>query len=232
MLVYSYSLISGKLDDALFQHLLSTLPKPDQQKTKAYQHDRDQQNCLIGRLMLRHLLLNYFDCPANCLEQLYKNKYGKLFLNNQLDFNISHAGDLVLCAISDEGAVGVDVEKKVSVNLKEMSSFLLPEELETIQSASDQEEAFYEIWTRKESLLKALGRGLSVDLQQVAVQKYSGYWNEHPNAIWQFYPLILEKEYITTICTEKRIDPVFHPSDNLLKWPTTEFRTTTSYCEF
>ena len=72
--------------------------------------------------------------------------------------SISRAGPVTVIALSTVGAVGVDVERADAAGFEGFAAVALhPSEA----SASAQEQTV--TWVRKESLLKATGRGLLLD---------------------------------------------------------------------
>ncbi len=102
--------------------------------------------------------------------------YGKPFLlsHNGIKFNVSHSGDYVVCAISST-EIGIDVEKIRDINCIQIANrFFTTEEnnyLNNTQNRQNIVENFYEIWTLKESLVKAIGTGLSFGLKSFSVIK-------------------------------------------------------------
>lgn len=85
--------------------------------------------------------------------------------------SVSHSGDLVVVAVARGAAVGVDVEvvddSRPVWRLAER--FFHPDEVARLASLPPEllPRAFYELWTRKEAVLKALGSGLSGRLDSV-----------------------------------------------------------------
>ena len=88
-------------------------------------------------------------------------------MSERVHFNVSHSGDLVLVAVSDQRAVGVDVERRRPVQRvgAMIARWLSPaerRELEELRrSVGDESEAFLRVWSLKEARLKALGVGIS-----------------------------------------------------------------------
>ena len=78
-----------------------------------------------------------------------------------IHFNISHSDHQVICAFSKEGLLGVDLEKINPINFENFTSMFSSQEWAAIKSANDPLWAFYWFWTRKESIIKVLGRKLS-----------------------------------------------------------------------
>lgn len=83
-------------------------------------------------------------------------------------FNISHSGSMVVCCV-DTHPVGVDVEQHRPVDPGLPAACLVPSELEWLRRGHDRPHRFYTLWTVKESLLKAIGAGLSIDPLQIEV---------------------------------------------------------------
>jgi 4'-phosphopantetheinyl transferase len=115
--------------------------------------------------------------------------HGKPFLLSPLtgiNFSLSHTRGMVALAIATGRDVGVDVESflKPRDALKVAERFFAPEEAALIRSESDpvsQSEVFFAIWTLKEAVVKADGRGLArgldsfvVSLSPLAVSSGSG----------------------------------------------------------
>lgn len=86
--------------------------------------------------------------------------------------SVAHSGDLVVVAVARGAAVGVDVEVTEGSRPtgRLAKRFFHPDEAALLASLPPDvaTAAFYELWTRKESVLKALGSGLSGRLDSVA----------------------------------------------------------------
>ena len=90
-----------------------------------------------------------------------------------VDFNLSHADDCALVAISSTYEVGVDLEnpaRDVDCDALALQFFSAREqaELQRILQA-ERGTAFLTGWTRKEAVAKALGQGLRMRLETIEV---------------------------------------------------------------
>lgn len=128
------------------------------------------RTCFIAaRSALRRVLAGYTGI-APCTLRFATGPYGKLFLvDHPVSFNLSHAGDFALIAVTRSHPVGVDIEKISSARASEAIAerfFSLAEQaaLAAITSDTARSEAFFHIWSRKEAVIKALGEGLSCPL--------------------------------------------------------------------
>lgn len=100
--------------------------------------------------------------PEAPLPIAYKrNRHGKPFLcDYPLYISISHSGDYAVCVVSDT-EIGVDIQKIRKANFRIAQRYFTAEECEYI---SNDTLRFFELWTKKESYLKAVGTGLTVPL--------------------------------------------------------------------
>ncbi len=92
---------------------------------------------------------------------------GKPFVDGahpELQFNLAHAGDLVLYALARERRVGVDVESfdPAREHGAIAERFYSPRERAELEAAPEDARArlFLTFWTRKEAMVKATGEGI------------------------------------------------------------------------
>ena len=123
---------------------------------------------LMGEIIVRQAICTRTGIRNEDL-RFSTNAYGKPYLTNDpnVQFNISHSAGLVICAINDK-VVGVDIELIKPANLNIARRFFCDEEYEFVVN-TDSVEAFYKIWTMKESYIKWDGRGLSIPLRSFNV---------------------------------------------------------------
>ena len=88
-----------------------------------------------------------------------------------LGFNVSHSGNRFVVALARGMDPGVDVERiRPRASLSRLARrFFSPAEQRAVAAASDPLGAFYRIWTRKEAVIKAHGRGVSLGLDRFDV---------------------------------------------------------------
>jgi len=135
---------------------------------------RDQrlrQRFVAGRGFLRETVAHYLEIEPNHI-YLAANEHGKPYLpyipesySRLPRFNLSHAGDLVLLAISGCCELGVDLEAMHdALPFLDMTKLVFStreqEQLANLPSHL-QREAFYRCWTRKEAYLKGRGLGFT-----------------------------------------------------------------------
>ncbi|WP_051534494.1 4'-phosphopantetheinyl transferase superfamily protein [Deefgea rivuli] len=159
----------------------------------------DRLRAIRTRAQLRRLLASKLDLTPQLVPIDY-NAYGKPLLPEGmgLDFNVSHSAERGLIAVSEVGAVGVDIEmKQTNAALADIAPLLLhPDE----QGAGE----LVERWVVKEACLKALGCGISEHLQSIAVHrlKQSRYQLAYPAGMaqqLQAWPIQVSNAYVAAI---------------------------------
>ncbi len=102
-----------------------------------------------------------------------RGAYGKpaLALPGTPHFNLSHSGPVTALALAQAVEVGVDVERPRRTRdvLALAQRYFAPAETRTLARlpAPTREAAFYALWTCKEAVLKALGRGIAFGLDRL-----------------------------------------------------------------
>lgn len=172
MLSIYYIIFNFRLPDSEFHSLLSILPRKDQNRILRFRRWQDRHIHLAGKLLLLKGLAER-GFPEDILNSVKTTGYGKPFINGSIEFSLSNSGMCAVCAISNDGQIGIDVEAYTRFNISDLKSYMLLDEWENIQNAENRNEAFFIFWTKKESVLKADGRGLSVPLEQIHLENES-----------------------------------------------------------
>ena len=134
--------------------LLSTEEKMRVLKYKQWQ---DRQRALLGNVLVRWALQKFTSMQHI---HITRNKLGRPSLANHDswngDFNLSHAGEWIVVALTNQGHVGVDVEKIAALHEDVMAYALAEAELQVIRQMTkpDRVQLFYAYWTMKEALFK------------------------------------------------------------------------------
>ena len=197
--------IKERLSFTRLEYYWSVLPEREQIKNKRYLRWEDQQAHLFGKLLLRSALIKYgFSDQALTLIQF--NDHQKPFIEGNVYFNISHSGKYVACAISKGIKMGLDVEQKIpQPDMSDFREIFSQAEWDYLNSVEEKIDVFYKLWTRKESIIKANGRGLSIPLQEVDVLSKS-VWIEDTR--WYITDLELDTAYSASLATGIKDSPV------------------------
>jgi 4'-phosphopantetheinyl transferase len=171
--------IDQTIDSAGFGRLMACVAPEKRAGIQRFYRIEDQQRALIGDVLIRYLLCNKL-LLANKELIFAKTEFGKPFLVNdhKIHFNISHSGEWVLGAVHNL-PVGVDVEKIRPVEYQIAARFFSKSEYFNLMNKEgrDKLEYFYEIWTLKESYIKAVGKGLSIPLESFSINTNEGIIN-------------------------------------------------------
>ena len=162
-------------DVALFEYLYRTLPQARRQKIDRLRRVEDKRLSLgAGVLLSRALAYHGIDTYT-----VVESAHGKPYLEGcgDLFFSLSHSGERVMCVLSP-CEVGCDVQwmdPRIDPSLADR--FFAAEESAWVSSApSDAErtERFFRLWTLKESVMKATGKGFSLSPRDFSFSMESG----------------------------------------------------------
>ena len=159
------------------QILWSMLSADEQQRAQRFVRQQDRHGFVVGRGTLRQLLGQYLEVAPVTLAFGYGD-HGKPQLSSSdhsrdLRFNLSHSHGRVLYAFTLGMDVGVDLEqvnphmdyegitRRFFSSQEQQALFRLP--------VPQREGTFFQIWTRKEACIKAMGGSIAMALSQVEV---------------------------------------------------------------
>jgi len=165
--------VCGLADAALLERCRTYLSPDELKRADRFAVAPPHQQFVVARATLRVLLGLALNTDPRDLEFAI-GQFGKPSLkHHDIEFNVSHSGDVVLVAIGGQLPLGVDVEveKQHRDFLRLANRFFAPGEVERLKSVSESERtaAFYRCWTRKEAYLKARGTGITLGLDNFEV---------------------------------------------------------------
>ena len=141
------------------------------ERIKNLKYAVDKKVLLYTELMLKKIMCEECGLGIGEIDIRY-GYYGKPYIANLsgCEFSISHTKSTIVIAV-DDFSVGVDIESlDISPNYICISDSCSPSEQKYINENSDCSiERLIEIWTKKESYLKALGVGLHQSLSSFSV---------------------------------------------------------------
>ena len=162
-----------KVTDYSSKKLWPFLNKTEKQRAHGFTFAEHREKFIITHGILRLLLSKYLLQDPKTIKFTH-NKQGKpTITKNELEFNISHSGDLALFAFAKNISLGVDVEAiKPKIEYEDIAKrFFSPTEYEQLLRVPTKirKTAFFNCWTRKEAFIKAVGEGLSFPLSDFEV---------------------------------------------------------------
>ena len=178
-----------------------------------YRSNIRRKEFLFGRVLLRVVLSKYAEVAPETWK-FQTNAHGKLFLDPShglpIFFNLSHADNRMVIAVSSIRDLGIDIESmhKKRAFLKIANRYFAPDEIKSLNNLSTplQASRFFELWTLKESVLKACGFGLSGNLSRArftfpSEDKLSLDFDSSKNdlANWQIWQIEISKPYFLAL---------------------------------
>ncbi len=171
--------MTRSLDEAAVRTQWNVLSDDERARCDRLLFAEDRRDFTAAHLLLRHALSAYG--PISPSEWRFTTSEGgrpSLATSDagapKIAFSLSHTKGLVACGITRGTRLGVDVEcvrPRPDVMNIARQYFAPPEtrSLETM-SSSDREKRFVELWTLKESYVKAIGSGLAAQLDKFAFE--------------------------------------------------------------
>ena len=158
-------------DEGAFAAAYAELPEWRRRKCDVFRFGADRWRSVAAWELLRRMLAEK-GVSAEALP-VSEDEFGKPAFEASLGihFNLSHGGERVMAAVSDR-PVGCDVERIVPFDEGVARECLTDGELAWVKRAqpgSDRDRAFIRLWVRKEAYVKAVGKGLGIDLKSVSL---------------------------------------------------------------
>ncbi|MGE7888617.1 4'-phosphopantetheinyl transferase family protein [Bacillus cereus] len=201
------------ITESKFRRLLHYVSSKKKEQINRFIRHKDAYRTLLADILIRIVIRNKFKMKIHEIK-FDSNKYGKPYLKspNKFSFNLSHSGDWVVC-VTHQSDIGVDIEKIQSIDLNIAQHCFTKEEycdLETKQE-HQQLEYFYDLWTLKESYIKAIGKGLHIPLNSFTIRKHCSnniiLQNSRIGNSWYFKQYELDPKYKLSICSMSNIFP-------------------------
>ena len=163
------------LDDTAIAAAASVLSDDELAQYRRFHFARDARDYAAAHALLRHTLSRDGDrVPEQW--RFDRTTKGKPFLIDAGDapasFSLSHTHGMVACAVTNGADVGVDVECiDRDVNTADIAArFFAPAETVHLMQldADARRDRFFDLWTLKEAIVKALGTGMAMSLNRLA----------------------------------------------------------------
>lgn len=199
MIKIYYTFFHTPLSDKMFYEYLNLLPETMQKNISKYKRWQDKQAVLSGKLLLKKAIMDL--CLPVTLDDIKFTAYGRPFLNTLFDFNISHTSGCVMCALTKKGKIGLDIEVVTTLDLSQFEKYFSKAEWDEIMNMPTPTDHFFHFWTKKESVIKADGKGLNIPLCNFEVIQNSVLLGKNK---WQITALDMkEKKYKAHVAYNK-----------------------------
>ncbi|MBI3561317.1 MAG: 4'-phosphopantetheinyl transferase superfamily protein [Gammaproteobacteria bacterium] len=178
----------------------------------------DRHRFLVTRALVRDVLSRY-EAISPQDWRFEQNAYGRPTIANDnvisklISFNISHSDGLIILSITRDRALGVDTENLTrSAPMQIANSYFSPREIAALHRlpAALLSQRFFELWTLKESYIKARGMGLTIPLdqfsfnldvdQQIRIEFETAF--DDLSSRWWFWQWRPSANHIAALCLE------------------------------
>lgn len=198
-----YTSFQRKLRYEVYSGYFRSLPKHLQSRIFGYKRWQDAQAFFLGKVLLMECL-GGFGLDVDCLKRIAYSKNGRPFLpDSVIDFNISHSGAYVICCASDRVRVGIDIEEIKPIDICDFKGQFTAGEISAITQSSLPHTVFFELWSKKEAIVKADGRGLSFPLKDIVFES-----DNHASVegfSWYLEKVHIDRGLSSYLATDKRI---------------------------
>jgi len=172
--VHVWFRVTDALDQAAIAAAASVLSDEEREQYRRFHFPLDARDYAAAHALLRHTLSLGGDRTA-AEWRFEKTHAGKpLLIGDSADrasFSLSHTRGMVACAVTSGAEVGIDVECiDRDVDGDEIAArFFAPVEAAQLMDVRGdaRRDRFFDLWTLKEALVKALGRGMAVSLRSL-----------------------------------------------------------------
>ena len=166
-------LAATDLPPGQLESLSSLLTAGEREQFRKFRMPEKRAEAILSRALLRERLSHFTGIAPPAIALTY-NPHGKPEMDGTaIRFNISHTAGHVLLGVSRDHELGVDIESPRSQMEHEnlAKRFFTAGEHAALMAtpARDRVRAFFRCWTRKEAILKGMGRGISAGLDTFEV---------------------------------------------------------------
>jgi 4'-phosphopantetheinyl transferase len=209
-------------DDSLWPRYDALLTADERAKQARFRFARDQRRYLVTRALVRTVLSRYAAVrPEDWVFSAGPRGRPEISAPRPLpplEFNISHSADLVLLGVTSGRALGVDTESIAAreADIEGLDRYFTPEESAALLSLAPPERRrrFFELWTLKESYMKARGMGLAIALDAFRFELTGAQGlalhirpelGDTPGR-WRLWQLVPRADYLAAVCAARGDD--------------------------
>lgn len=202
----------------------AALLTPDERaRCASFAFDALRAEYLLTRALCRTVLSRYAAVRPQDWG-FVRNAYGRPeievpVLPQPLRFNLSNARSLVACVVTRRADAGIDVEEtaRADAPLDVAEQFFSGDELRALRAlpAAEQGTRFFDLWTLKESYIKARGLGLQIPLDRfslhfghrIGIVFDPGF--DDDAAAWQFFHTRLTPAHVLALALRRTTEAPF-----------------------
>lgn len=147
------------LTDEEYTYWYSLMNADKKKRVDRYRFFEDKKRTIAGEMLARQAIAEWCCVTPESIAFDIK-EHGKPYAKDlAVEFNISHSGNIVMCAVSNS-PIGLDIEEIRPVDISVIKRVCNNDELKyALQDNSYKR--FFEIWTFKEAYFKCIGIGIT-----------------------------------------------------------------------
>lgn len=207
--LYFFSLEWADADLASAWKLLSAT---EQTRADQFHFQHHRAHFIAAHAKLRRVLAAYENTSPEALI-FDLGTQGKPRLHaSEFTFNLAHSHHAGLIAVGKHYALGVDLEKyQDKAKLDVAERFFSPDEVRYLHTLteSEQKKTFYQLWAKKEAVVKAIGTGIQESLASFTVpfthETGKVVIENHP---WAVHTLALSPDFAAALATHPQINEI------------------------
>jgi 4'-phosphopantetheinyl transferase len=209
-------------DDSLWTRYAALLSADERGRQARFRFARDQRRYLVTRALVRTVL----SCYAAVRPQDWEfsaGPHGRPAISAPLpapalEFNVSHSADLVILGVTSGRTLGIDAESTEAraADIDGLDRYFAPEESAALLALPPhaRRRRFFELWTLKESYIKARGMGLAIGLDAFRFElggegeltlHMRSELGDSPDR-WRLWQLVLRTDYLAGVCAARGED--------------------------
>lgn len=197
-----YSYIEKNNHSYLLNDILPQYSIGYQNRIIKFKRWEDIQSSILGRLLL-FKGLKYFGKHLREEDICYTSYSKPYFVSENIKFNISHSGDIVVCAISDVNDIGIDIEIRHDLRIDLFKFQMTDNEWLKIINSKHCNLSFFKYWSQKEAIIKAHGQGLSLPLKSFEIFNNQ---SKIQNSIFFLEEIRLDDKYVCYLAFKDKKD--------------------------
>ena len=211
--------ISDIGDAGLWPRYEALLSCAERTKQARFRFAKDRRRYLVTRVLARTVLSRYQAVRPE--EWVFSEgprgrpEIAAPLLEPRLEFNIAHSADLVMLGVTSGRALGVDAESLTmrDVDIAGLDRYFAAEESAALLAlpARARRRRFFELWTLKESYIKARGMGLAIALDAFRFELAGDRgltFHVRPELAdspqrWRLWQLAPRPDYLAAVCAAR-----------------------------
>ena len=194
---------------------LPLLSSDEHQRAMRFIFPIHQQRFIAARSILRQILSLYLNIAPQAIIFAY-TEYHKPYIRDypEIRFNLAHSHEMAVYALTLHHAIGIDIEKiKPTYKSAVAKRYFSREENRELMQLSNEERVlgFYQLWSKKEAIVKAVGKGLSIPLSSFSVSIRKEFEIiELENASWSLLSLPIHPDYSSALASNQSVKSVLY----------------------